>query len=336
MDLHQIFQGGPSDYKWKQLGEYLKGREINAGKGIKVENSPSSGTIISAKKPREIRQSQAPPFSVLSLRRVPNTSPQQYAAELQEGWVIERHTGENDDGVEFHPPQLGGADMSTRPRNEITIEENDYVYVRFTTDNEGYIQNLPQITVDSTDQSSQHHQPPSGDNTGAYGDYYVKLFKLTIVNNGPTIVYYQQSDIEHDRIETFLNVGGARKLHKKWNGTNQRYEFRTLKQFIPASATPEYGKVIVDAQDGDETLDANDAIKFSVIAERATSPQINIDDDGAGVITVKGNNNDATINFLDCSGGTPAHTLTFVDGLLTSSSADIQLGECNSGSSGGG
>ena len=335
MDLYDIFQGGITENKWRLLGEYLKSQEITPGKGIKVDKSLSSGTIISAKQPREQSQSQAPPFSVLRLRELTSGG---YAAELQEGWVIERHTGENDDGVEFHPPQLGGADMSVRPRNEITIQQNQFVYVRFTTDNEGYIQNQPQIVVDSTDQTSQHHQPPSGDNTGTYGDYYIKLFKLTIVDNGPEIVYYQQSDVEHDRLETFLNVGSARNLHKKWNGTNQRYEFRTLKQFLPASSTPEYGKIIVDA-DGAESQAVNDSIKFSVIAERATSPQINVDDDGAGVITVKGNNNDATINFLDCSGGTPAHTLTFVDGLLTSpnnESVDIQLGECNGSGSGGG
>lgn len=333
MDLYDIFQGGITENKWRLLGEYLKSQEITPGKGIKVDKSLSSGTIISAKQPREQSQSQAPPFSVLRLRELTSGG---YAAELQEGWVIERHTGENDDGVEFHAPQLNGADMSVRPRNEITIQQDQFVYVRFTTDNEGYIQNQPQIVVDSTDQTSQHHQPPSGDNPGRYGDYYIKLIKLTIVDNGPEIVYYQQSDVEHDRLETFKNVGGARKLHKKWNGTNRRYEFRTLKQVEPSGR--DYGKVIVDA-DGDESLDVNDSIKFSAIAERATLPQINVEDDLAGVITVKGNDNDATINFLDCSGGTPAHTLTFVDGLLTSpnnETVDIQLGECNGSGSGGG
>ena len=68
MDLHQIFQGGYTDYKWRQLGEYLKGKQLSAGAGIKLETSTSSGSVISAKKPREIRQSQAPPFSVLNTR----------------------------------------------------------------------------------------------------------------------------------------------------------------------------------------------------------------------------------------------------------------------------
>lgn len=326
MDLYDIFQGGITENKWRLLGEYLKSQEITPGKGIKVDKSLSSGTIISAKQPREQSQSQAPPFSVLRLRELTSGG---YAAELQEGWVIERHTGENDDGVEFHPPQLGGADMSVRPRNEITIQQNQFVYVRFTTDNEGYIQNQPQIVVDSTDQTSQHHQPPSGDNTGTYGDYYIKLFQLTIVDNGPEIVYYQQSDVEHDRLETFLNVGGARKLHKKWNGTNQRYEFRTLEQVEPSGRT--YGKVIVDAEDDDETLPANDSIKFSAIAELGSSsnPQVRVNDDGAGIVTIRGNGNNATIAFNSCSGSQPHYELTFVDGLLTSSSTTLQLGECN-------
>jgi hypothetical protein len=107
-----------------------------------------------------------------------------------------------------------------------------------------------------------------------------------------------------------------------------------LEQNAPSGRT--YGKVIVDPV-GAESLDANDSIKFSAIAElaSASSPQVRVNDDNAGIVTIRGNSNNATINFTDCDGGTPVYQMTFVDGLLTSSSADVQLGECNAGSGGG-
>ena len=54
-----------------------------------------------------------------------------------------------------------------------------------------------------------------------------------------------------------------------------------------------------------------------------------LNDDGAGIVTIRGNGNNATIAFNSCSGSQPHYELTFVDGLLTSSSTTLQLGECN-------
>ena len=332
MDLHQIFQGAYSDYKWKKLGEYLKGKQLNAGKGIKIENSTSSGSIISAKQPREKKQSQAPPFSVLSLRQ---TSSTQYSVELQEGWVIERKTRYDStvDAVSFHEVNLGGAAMSTRPRNEVTLAHDQYAYVQFWTSAEGFVTSTPAINVASTVPNSTHHQPASGAGSGAYGNYNVKLFKLTVDNGSPKIIVYQQSDIEHTRLPTFRNVGGERYIHKDWDGPADRYDFRTLKQHEPSGRT--YGKVIVDFINN-EIDDQNDAIKFSAIAEKTSPSQIKVTDDGAGIVTVRGNNVDGTILWMDCDGDDTT-LLQWKDGLVTSVGEQIITAGCNglpSGSSG--
>lgn len=328
MDLYQIFQGAYSDYKWKKLGEYLKGKQLNAGKGIKIENSTSSGSIISAKQPREKKQSQAPPFSVLSLRQTTSTT---YAVQLQEGWVIERKTKYDSavDAVSFHEVNLGGAAMSTRPRNEVTLEHDQYAYVEFGTNNEGFVNTTPTITVASSVPNSTHHQPPSGVAAGAYGSYKVKLFKLTVDNGSPKIVVYQQSDIEHTRLPTFRNVGGERYIHKDWDGAADRYDFRTLKQHEPSGRT--YGKVIVDFVNNEDD-DQNDAIKFSAIAEKASSPQVNVSDDGAGIVTIEGNGVNGSIRFEQCD-GTEITTLQWSDGLITAPNTDltIQVPGCGSG-----
>ena len=327
MDLHQIFQGAYSDFKWKKLGEYLKGKQLNAGKGIKIENSTSSGSIISAKQPREKKQSQAPPFSVLSLRQSTSTT---YAVQLQEGWVIERKTKYDSavDAVSFHEVNLGGAAMSTRPRNEVTLEHDQYAYVEFGTTNEGFVNTTPTITVASTVPNSTHHQPPSGVGAGAYGSYNVKLFKLEVDNGSPKIIVYQQSDIEHTRLPTFRNVGGERYIHKDWDGPADRYDFRTLKQHEPSGRT--YGKVIVDFVNNEDD-DQNDAIKFSAIAEKTSPSQIKVNDDGAGIVTVRGNDVNGSIRFEQCD-GTEITTLQWSDGLITGPDTDltIQVPGCGS------
>ncbi len=349
MDLHQIFQGGPTDYKWKQLGEYLKGKQLNAGKGIKIENSTSSGSIISAKQPRDIRQSQAPPFSVLSLRQ---TTSNTYAVEIQEGWVIQRKTGTGSsvDAVDFHEVYYGnGNAMSVRPRTEIALANNEFVYVHYKTDEEGFIKTAendrPTLMVASSVPSSVHHQPPSGEadssTHGADGNYNVKLFKLTIDSGLPKIIVHQQSDIEHTRLPSFKNVGGQRFIHKDWDGVLDRYLFRTLKQTTPSGRT--YGKVIVDAV-GTEMAEINDSIKFSAIAEKlptsnpTTNPQINVNDDGAGVITIEGNGVNGSLELRECpvsGGGSPATLvlLEWEDGLIKgpASNTTISIPSCGSG-----
>lgn len=336
MDLYQIFQGAYSDYKWKKLGEYLKGKQLNAGKGIKIENSTSSGSIISAKQPRDIRQSQAPPFSVLSLRQ---TTSNTYAVEIQEGWLIQRKTGTGSsiDAIDFHEVYYSnGNAMSVRPRTEIALADNEFVYVHYKTDEEGFIKTAendrPTLMIASSVPSSLHHQPPSGEadssTHGADGNYNVKLFKLTIDSGLPKIIVHQQSDIEHTRLPSFKNVGGQRFIHKDWDGVEDRYLFRTLKQTTPSGRT--YGKVIVDAV-GTEMAEINDSIKFSAIAEKTSPSQIKVNDDGAGIVTVRGNNVNGSIRFEDCSSNEIA-TLEWNDGLITGPNTNltIQVPGCGS------
>lgn len=327
MNLENIFQGQLTPYKWKLLGDYLKGQQIHKGKGIRLENSHTSGVTVSAVPFREVRQSQAPPFSVLSLKPVPDSNPKQFKAELQEGYVVERHTRSTADGVQYHECAIGGTVMSTRPRPEVTLEHGDYVQVYYETDEEGFVTSVPAIQV-GAQSDSIHHQPPSGESAGSLGYYYLDLFKFEIDAGGPVIQYIQQSDIEHSRLWSGRNVGGARYIHKQWDGPDDRYDFRTLKQFEPTGRT--YGKVIVDPV-GPEIDDVNDAIKFSAIAERATNPQVNVSDDGAGIVTVEGNGVNGSLRFEDCI-GTERATINWVDGLITTAGDfTVVVPDCSSG-----
>lgn len=348
MDLNDIFQGRLTDQKWKRLGEYLKGRQIHAGRGITIQDSSSSGTIISAEQVEQIPPTQAPPFSVLAIRRVPESDPAEYKIQMQEGWVIERDTlgGSGTDAIDFHEVSIGAQLMSVRPRAEITVEENNWVYLHYKTDDKGYVKqgetvtvggvtyNLPAVIPYSSTQLSVHHQPPSGDcGTSIEGSYFIKLFQFVLEDNGPRIVVYQQSDVEHSKLPNFENVGGERFIHSQRNGASDQYEFKTLEQIEPVGRT--FGKVIVPVPSGESECDL-ETIKFSAIAERSSDPQIRVNDSGDGVITVQGNSYDVNIGFLKCD-GTYASTLTFKDGLLVSaSSSTIGVGECNDGSYPGG
>lgn len=341
MDLHDIFQGRLTEQKWKRLGDYLKGRGIHAGHGITIQDSSSSGTIISAEQVEQIPPTQAPPFSVLAIRHVPESDPAEYKIQMQEGWVIERDTlgGSGTDAIDFHQVSIGAQLMSARPRAEITVRENDWVYLHYKTNDKGYVKqgetvtaggityNLPAVIPYSSTQSSVHHQPPSGEcGTSIEGSYFIKLFQFVLEDNGPKIVVYQQSDVEHSKLPNFENVGGERFIHSKRNGASDQYEFKTLEQVEPTGRT--FGKVIVPVPPGESECDS-ETIKFSAIAERASSPQVNVEDDGAGVITIKGNNNDGSLTWEYCeaeNGQTSETLLTWKDGLITSENASFKAG----------
>jgi len=334
MDLETIFQGGFTPAKWRLLGDYLKGDKLHPGKGIRIDNSASSGKTVSAIKQREYRRSQQPPFSILTLQKVPASDPAEYKVTLQDGSVIERDTTSGSDGVVEHDCNIGGSPMSTRPRPELTLSDGEFIAVTFTTDADGFIQGTPAVVAASTEQDSIHHQPASGEGLGESGDYWIKISQLNIVSGAPEITVFQQSDIEHSRLWKGRNIGGARYIHKERDGANDTYDFRTLEQFEPVGRT--YGKVIVPFVNGDEQDDANDSIKFSAIAGRASNPQVNVKDNGAGIITVEGNGNSGVLEWSNCED--PAVTVTLLqweDGLIiTNEDTKITAGCSGSGSGG--
>lgn len=340
MDIETIFQGGFTPAKWRLLGDYLKGQRFqpSVGNGLKAENSGTTGFSISAIKQREIRQSQAPPFSILSLRKVPDSDPVEYEVNLQEGFVIDRPTAGATDSVVEIECNIDGDPMSTRPRPDLTISDGDYIACQFDTTTDGLVTGTPEIVTAQAEVDSVHHQPASGAGTGSTGSCWVKLAQFNIVDGAPEFTIFQQSDIENYRLWKGRNVGGARYIHKQRSGLDDSYDFRTLEQHLPTGR--DFGKVIVDFENGDEFDDANDAIKFSAIAERASNPQVNVNDDGAGVITVEGNDRDGSLTWTDCDETSPTVTtlLQWEDGLITSSGVrNFKAGcgdELPSGSSG--
>jgi len=320
MNLEMIFQGPITPQKWRMLGDYLRSTELHPGQGVRIQKSYSTGRVISAVREIPPEQSQAPPFAVLTFRPVPDTSPAEYIVTLQEGIVLERHTQTGVDGVQEHEVKIGEDYMSTRPRPELTIESGDTVWCNYSTDSDGLLDDIPVIVANSDTNETQHHIPVSGATigSGTEGDYWIKLFEFEVIDGKPTFTYFQQSDIEHSRLWKGKNIGGARYIHKEFDETNGEYDFRTLEQVEPSGRT--FGKVIVPFVNGDEFDDANDSIKFSAICERVTSPQINVNDDGAGAVTIEGNNKDGSLTWTDCSTPTPTVTtlVEWQDGLVTS------------------
>lgn len=321
MTLEQIFNGPPNDYKWRELGKYLMADRLQTGTGLRLENSGTQGKTLSLVKEKQFKRPQQPPFSVLTIRE---GAPGDYIMTLQEGWVYERHSAVASDGVQYHEVNISGSPMSARPRPEVTMTDGDYLQVKYETDSEGFINTTPILEVVAAESTSTHHQPPSGEGLGSSGTYYVTVLQFTLDSGAPVITYHQQSDIEHYRLPTFQNLGGERYIHKEWNGSFDRYTFKTLEQFEPVGR--DYGKVIVDAADEFN----EDTILFSAIAERATNPQVNVNDDLAGTVTIEGNGVDGSIRFEDCSNN-EIITLNWVDGLITTNNtATIQIPGCPS------
>jgi hypothetical protein len=336
MNLETIFKGPVTPQKWKMLGDYLRSTQLHPGDGVRINRSHSTGSVISAVREIPPERSQSPPFSVLTFRKEQGTDPAEYVVTLQEGIVLERHTRSGVDGVQEHEVKIGADYMSSRPYPELTIESGDTIWCNYSTDSDGLLDDIPVVVASSDTNETQHHIPVSGATTGSgtEGDYWIKLFEFEVIDGKPTFTYFQQSDIEHSRLWKGKNIGGARYIHKEFDETNGEYDFRTLEQFEPVGRT--YGKVIVPFVNGDEQDDANDSIKFSAIAERASNPQVNVKDDGAGIITVEGNGNSGVLEWSNCED--PAVTVTLLqweDGLIvTNEDTKITAGCSGSGSGG--
>ena len=318
MDLEKIFEGELTKVKWKMLGDYLKGRKLNAGSGtgITVSDSHSSGYTIGKIPERKIKPTQAPPFSVLSLRKIPNTTPSQYAATLQEGYVMLRLSDTDVDAVQ-EIPTIGGQAMTARPRPEITLTDGDFVACSYATTSDGIVDGTPVVSVSQSEIDSVCHVPASGAGSGSSGNEWIKLFQFNLVDGAPVITVFNQSDIEPQRLWKGRNVGGARYIHKERDGENDTYDFRTLNQ-VDVPALRNGAKIIQDFVNGDEFDDANDEIDFACLVEKLEDPQVEVNDLGSGVVEIKRNDKNGTLNWQNCEGST-SELLAWSDGLITTS-----------------
>jgi hypothetical protein len=211
---------------WNLLLDAIEARTPRPGYGLQFISS-SGGFSYSSPPPAVERDRGQPPFSVIAIE----VDGSRYKVTIKEGWVIDRRPKTADHPhVKFFMPECGGTRLDTRPRPQISMSIYDILWCRYKTDKAGLVTGTPEIIVDSGDKDGVHYWPKDPEGYGGEGDYYVKLFKLELDDDGfPMVIVYQQSDIEHyAQLWTGENVGGGAGIYKKHDEAENLYKFRSV------------------------------------------------------------------------------------------------------------
>ena len=269
-------------------------------------------------------------------------------------------------------PNIGGVPMDDSTVSELTFTADDAIYCRVQTNDKDQFKDdggdpavtLVQIVVAPKDQESIHYQPKNpGDENGVDGDYYYEIATFEVEDaQAPEKLTIRQiqgdGPIFHGpNLWEGSNLGSGAESFKQRNTPADLYEFRSIRGNFGIQETQEDEEIVldfwgenvgagcpvwVDPNGQGQPGIADGASQFRSLKERDSQPQIQVKCEAASgtdplpsVITIQGNDNDATINFLDCDGD-PAFTMTFIDGLLASAGGDVQLGNCSTRSTGTG
>ena len=321
---------------WNMLLEAIAARTPRSGNGLRFIETSGGFSYSLPPPPAEGPRGQAP-FSVIAIAK----SGGNHLVTIKEGWVIERRPKTADHPhVKFHMPEYDGDPIDMIPRPQLTMAVNDIAWCRYKTDDRGAVTDeKPEIVIDPELKDGVHYWPPDPAGSGGNGDYYVKLFKLTLANGSPHIIVYQQSDIEHWAQLWFgQNTGSGGDIFKEHDEATNTFKFRSVRG--------DYG--IVEHQDADEvSLDfhaenkgtgcpvyiqpllngqpdpnpPDGPAKFRGIAARPSNPQIQVKcEPVAGIlpdtITVEGNGVTGALQRLNEDTST-TNLIAWDDGLVT-------------------
>ena len=196
-----------------------------------------------------------------------------------------------------------------------------YVYLRVQTDSDG----VPKfgttgdgVTIEAFDEvkPSVHHVRPSPSGGEEDGDYYLLLLETESDGGTPAAPRVKKRipgnrELPNQLVE-ITNIGGKREIYQGYLvGPDDKHEFRSLEQ-LEGDGEPIIKELDPGDPGGDPPVPAEeegDTIPFRRIAQRATSPQVQVKD-GGDVIRVEGNEYDQSFGGL-------VKALSVTDGLVT-------------------
>lgn len=366
-------RGDSVDAKFREIIDCLREIQISNVVGGRVKSSRNGTTIvIPNEKSRKFQNDGPPRFAPLAIRKIVEGETVTFGVKVGFGVIVEiipkgGETSPPDATLEHIPliqPETpeGGDPPDKIPldgETEIIIGDGDTVFVKYRTDDMGYIfgepgeeeeDKRPTIEFDAAPPSSVHYQPPNPDEEeGVEGEYHIKLFKLSAnPETGATeIEYFCQSDIFHyHEVWKGENTGTGAEVFKERDAEADSYKYRTLvgRYGIQEEQTEDdikfdfYGEnvgdgcpVFVEDEDGPEEGPA----QFRTIKQRPTQPQVTVVCEPANpgdplpdTITVQGNGVDGSLVTVDCD-DVETTILQWADGLITTSGeVRVNLGEC--------
>jgi hypothetical protein len=247
-----------------------------------------------------------------------DTEAEKWFCKVRPGWVRSRNPdADATEPIKDWMPTAGdpAVALDAVESPEIEIADGQTVYCRVTTSPKGIIEEEPTIEAAATPQAGEHFQPPD---VPTAGDLYFPLCNITIEGD-PEVVTLEQIqqggpiDVVPNLPE-LKNVGEEREVFKGRESAGDTYDFRTLKQVEP---DPDGLAIIKPEPEDDTEAGELETIDFKFITQKATLPQVQIEDvdDGEG-IRVKGNDYDTA------EAGVRKFTIDIKDGLVTSLTKD--------------
>jgi hypothetical protein len=247
-----------------------------------------------------------------------DTEAEKWFCKVRPGWVRSRNPDSDaTEPIKDWMPTAGdpAVALDTEEPPEIEIADGQTVYCRVTTTAKGIIEEAPTVEAAATPEAGVHFQPP---NQETEGDLYFPLCNVTIEGD-PEVVTLEQIQ-QGGPIDVVPNlpelksVGDEREVFKGRVSAGDTYDFRTLKQVEP---DPDGLAIIKPEPEDDTEAGELETIDFKFITQKATQPQVQIEDvdDGEG-IRVKGNDYDTA------EAGVRKFTIDIKDGLVTSLTKD--------------
>ena len=265
-----------------------------------------------SKKGKRPAAGNPPPFWT-TISRVPNSDPAEYQVSVTLGYLTYQQATleeDTDKSVGWIAPKINDVSLEPPSANDTptdppwlppTLELPDvqsWVYLRVKTDEHGAPKlDGESVTIEAfdTEQDDVHHVRPSPSGGEKEGDYFFLI--LETEGNGGTpeipIVRRRITGNRHmpNQLVEIANIGGERELYKGYLiGPDDKHELRTIEQ-LEGDGEP----IILPLDPGDPEADPpvapeseGDTIKWRRIAQRASSPQVQVKD-GGDVIRIEGN-----------------------------------------------
>jgi hypothetical protein len=245
------------------------------------------------------------------------------------GWIAPKIMV-NGQLVSIEPPSANDAPTNppwSPPSVELPAVQS-WVYLRVKTDADGAPKlDGESVTIEAFDEQQVdiHHVRPSPSGGEEEGDYFFLILETEGDGGDPERPIIRRRITGNRQLPNQLieitNIGGKRELYQGYlPGPDDKHEFRTLEQ-LEGDGEPIIKGLDAGDPGADPPVPAEEegpTIKWRRIAERATSPQIQVKD-GGNVIRIEGNGNN--LSYIDPFEG----QINFTDGLVT----DIQGGTFN-------
>lgn len=200
------------------------------GRVLPVRQDFGNGVVSDARTRIKLGGPQAgdPGINALPFYPVTITGDGPYVVTLNPGAVGFWNPKSDSDTLSFEEPTLNGSALDANPAPELSIAAGQWAVIKVEVDGRNQPKGVPEIIVG--EQDGTHYIPQAGETNATDGTYYIKLFKLDVVDGRIVPDHRVWTDpILCPYLWTGTNEGyGACRVLKDFKSDDARYRFRSL------------------------------------------------------------------------------------------------------------